>query len=190
MKNDDIHTNTTNIITNNHQTNIMFLNQAFVPGARHCKQCIFLYSFILSACFLCQFLQKVYKYTNLSYKLDGVVQLLSNKISISLEIDTVADNFDKVEHRKINESMGNIIVGDDFVSKQNGVSIDLSLALTNSGDGKRGEDATLLCMRCVYPFTLFAKVTKTLDRCGNRLHITGSSVLRKKQESSNAKKIG
>ena len=89
----------------------------------------------------------------------------------------------KVEHRKINKSMGNIVVGDDFVSKQNGVSIDFSMALRKSGDSIRSEetelaqtmkrlDASLLCMRRVYPYTLFEKATKLLDACGHRLHIT------------------
>ena len=43
-KNGDINTSTSNTITNNHQTNIMSLiiNQAFVPGAENCNQCMFL----------------------------------------------------------------------------------------------------------------------------------------------------
>ena len=119
------------------------------------------------------------------------MQLLSNKMNLA--IDTVIDNFVILEHRRINESMGNVVVSDNVVSKQNGVSIDFAMALTNSGDSKRSEDtelaqtmnrldATLLCMTGVYPFTLFEKVTKLLDRCGNRLHMTGSGILRKKQE--------
>ena len=59
---------------------------------------------------------------------------------MNLEIDTATDNFIKVKHRKINESIDNIVVGDDFVSKQNGVSNAFSITLTYSGDSNRSED--------------------------------------------------
>ena len=138
------------------------------------------------------------KTNDLPHNLVVVVKLLSNEMSLTIE--TIIDNFAKVEHRKANKDNGSVIVDRDCATNKcdtrtnSGMGTDFSMVLVKH-DSARNEDhklaaqtmnsldVTLLCASCVYPFTLLEKATKLLHRCGSRLHLEGSEILREKHES-------